>query len=157
MKLRFVILFVLLVVVANACKKSNKCTQRNLQSGDLTGTWQSRQEGDIVFAATVYHLRFDGTSFFIKEQHFSDIADTSTVTCPTYNYSEYEEGAYLLRGDTIFLDGSYADSTYHAIDTGCFNTGAYHNLYIAKIGCDSIYLSPLSPYYKDPLVFYRHN
>ncbi|MEE1884287.1 fumarate hydratase [Pedobacter flavus] len=82
---------------------------------------------------TLHKFKFSCDSFYlellVKNQinHFND-------TCATNgDRKEYAKGIYALKGDSLFLKGTYTKENYKQKISGCYNIGSYrHNFLLLK-------------------------
>ncbi|PST85314.1 fumarate hydratase [Pedobacter yulinensis] len=104
--------------------------QPNIQGrGDarLQGVWQqdSIPYREQLNSFTEHRLKFTCDSFYVDLTTHSKV---NYYEAECYNqgiWKEYAKGNYAVRGDTLFLAGTFTKANYKQKVSGCYRTGRY--------------------------------
>jgi len=108
----------------------------------LQGEWQqdtSALQKKLV-SYTLYHYKFDCDSFFVQIKTFSKVNYGDDTCMSSGHWAEYAKGAYVLRHDTLRLQGLFCTSNYqYKNEGGCFRSGYYDEHFKILRKTDSTY------------------
>lgn len=108
----------------------------------LHGEWQqdtSALQKKLV-NYTLYHYKFDCDSFFVQIKTFSKVNYGDDTCMRSGHWAEYAKGAYVLRHDTLRLQGLFCTANYqYKNEGGCFRSGYYDEHFIILKKTDSVY------------------
>lgn len=141
------LLFFLLVIVgfASSCRRLP-----NLQGEGavfLQGVWNqdSIANADKLLSYTLHKFKFTCDSFYVDLTTHSKV-NYYTDTC--FNggvWKEYAKGVYAVRGDSLFLEGTYTKANYKQKISGCYQIGRYiKSFYIRSSAPEQLQLESLN-------------
>lgn len=93
----------------------------------LQGIWNqdSVPYSSTLLSYTEHKIKFTCDSFYVdlvthsKVNYYEDTCFNKGV------WQEYAKGIYVVRNDSLFLEGTYTKSNYKQKMTGCYNIGQY--------------------------------
>ncbi|WP_228098737.1 fumarate hydratase [Pedobacter sp. MC2016-24] len=100
----------------------------------LQGVWNqdSVPNAAKLLNYTQHRFKFTCDSFYVdltthsKVNYYSDSCFNGGV------WKEYAKGVYQVRGDTLFLEGTYTKSNYKQKVSGCYQIGRYVKSFYVK-------------------------
>lgn len=141
--LRTAFFLVVGLLLFSACQRNS-----NFQGeGELAlqGTWvqESVPYQNELLNYSLHEFRFTCDSVYVKINHF---ADQPILVDSCYNggeWTEYAQGMYVVRNDSLLIEGTYMHANGKQKLTGCYTIGQYiPRLKIAELTADSLYLAP---------------
>ncbi len=123
LRLAFFLLFILSVTAA--CRRLP-----NLQGEGaalMQGVWNqdSIANADKLLSYTRHKFKFTCDSFYVdltthsKVNYYTDSCFNGGI------WKEYAKGVYAVRGDSLFLEGTYTKANYKQKISGCYQIGRY--------------------------------
>jgi len=125
-------LLLLIVGVITACKRLPNVQGKG--EAFLQGVWSqdSVTNADQLLSYTQHKFKFTCDSFYVdltthsKVNYYADSCYNNGV------WKEYAKGVYVVRNDSLFMEGDYAKSNYKQKVSGCFHTGRYIKSFYVK-------------------------
>jgi len=130
---------------------------QNEGAGYLQGEWvqDSIPMQDALLKYTLHHLKFTCDSIYAT-LHVS--AKVRNIADSCYNdgqWTEYAKGVYVVRGDSLIVDGLYTKSDWKQKISGCYHIGQYLPRFkIVRHSTDSLWLE--SRYDQRPLLLRKN-
>jgi hypothetical protein len=130
-----------LICVFTACRRLPDVQGKG--EAFLQGIWNQDNidQADQLLNYTQHKFRFTCDSFYVdltthsKVNYYADSCFNNGV------WKEYAKGVYLVRGDSLFLEGDYTKPNYKQKVSGCYHTGRYiTSFYVKSIKPDAIQL-----------------
>lgn len=137
--------FLLLVCVFTACRRLPNVQGKG--EAFLQGVWNqdSIANADKLLNYTQHKFKFTCDSFYVdltthsKVNYYADSCFNNGV------WKEHAKGVYLVRGDSLFLEGDYTKANYKQKVSGCYQTGRFiKSFYIKSTKPDAIQLESVS-------------
>ena len=138
-------LLLLLVCVFTACRRLPDVQGKG--EAFLQGVWNqdSIAQADQLLNYTQHKFKFTCDSFYVdltthsKVNYYPDSCFNNGV------WKEFAKGIYLVRGDSLFLEGDYTKSNYKQKVSGCYHTGRFiKSFHIKSMKPDAIRLQSVS-------------
>lgn len=107
----------------------------------LQGEWQQEQipVAQQLVSYSLYHLRFDCDSFYVRVNSFSKVNSGSDSCMNTGHWTEYIRGTYEQNHDTLHLKGLFCNADYTLKkEGGCFRSGVYEEFFKVTKKSDSL-------------------
>lgn len=129
---RLFVFAVLLLAIASSCRR-----QPNIQ-GDgaavLQGIWSqdSIAGADKLLSHTVQQFKFTCDSFYVDLTTYSKVNYYEDSCFNNGVWREYAKGVYILRNDSLFLEGTYTKANYKQKVSGCYHIGRYIKTFLVK-------------------------
>jgi len=125
-------LLLLFVGVFTACKRLPNVQGKG--EAFLQGVWSqdSIANADQLLSYTQHKFKFTCDSFYVdltthsKVNYYADSCYNNGV------WKEYAKGVYVVRNDSLFMEGDYTKSNYKQKVSGCFHTGRYIKSFYVK-------------------------
>jgi hypothetical protein len=97
----------------------------------IQGVWNqdSVAYSSTLLSYTKHKLKFTCDSFYVdlvthsKVNYYEDTCFNKGV------WKEFAKGVYVVRNDSLFLEGTYTKSNYKQKMTGCYNIGQYRKAF----------------------------
>lgn len=143
--LRLVFFLLFIFGVAASCRRLP-----NLQgegSTFLQGVWNqdSIANADKLLNYTQHKFKFTCDSFYVdltthsKVNYYTDSCFNGGI------WKEYAKGVYAVRGDSLFLEGTYTKANYKQKISGCYQIGRYiKSFYIRSAATDRLQLESVN-------------
>ncbi len=127
----YILLFLFVLVLSTGCERLPDIQGRGAES--LQGVWEQDSISSEIENYTKHKFRFSCDSFYVELQVNNRI-NYFTDTCSTNGKRvEFAKGIYALKGDSLFLSGTYTKENYKQKISGCYNIGSYkHNFLITE-------------------------
>ncbi|WP_240755298.1 fumarate hydratase [Pedobacter sp. SYP-B3415] len=131
--------------------------QENIQGpGDsrMQGIWNqdSIPYREQLNSFTEHRLKFTCDSFYVDLTTHSKVNYYEEACFNKGVWQEYAKGNYAVRGDTLFLAGTFTKSNYKQKVSGCYRTGRYmENFLIKKATSTLLVLESLSDHRESSL------
>ncbi len=135
----------LLFCVFSACRRLPDVQGKG--EAFLQGVWyqDSISSAERLLNYTQHKFKFTCDSFYVdltthaKVNYYPDSCFKDGV------WKEYAKGVYLIRGDSLFMEGDYTKSNYKQKVSGCYHTGRFIKSYRVKsIEQDALQLESIS-------------
>jgi hypothetical protein len=127
-------LFFLLLFVGglSACKRLPNVQGKG--EAFLQGVWSqdSIANANQLLSYTQHKFKFTCDSFYVdltthsKVNYYADSCYNNGI------WKEYAKGVYVVRNDSLFMEGDYTKSNYKQKVSGCFHTGRYIKSFYVK-------------------------
>lgn len=129
-RLVFYLLFIL--CVSASCRRLPDVQGKG--EAFLQGVWNqdSIANADKLLNYTQHKFKFTCDSFYVdltthsKVNYYSDSCFNGGI------WKEYAKGIYEVRGDSLFLSGTYTKSNYKQKVSGCYQIGRYEKAFFIK-------------------------
>lgn len=100
----------------------------------LQGVWNqdSIANADKLLNYTQHKFKFTCDSFYVdltthsKVNYYTDSCFNDGI------WKEYAKGVYTVRGDSLFLSGTYTKANYKQKVSGCYQIGRYEKAFYIK-------------------------
>lgn len=93
----------------------------------LQGVWT--QEGipmqDALLQYTSYELKFTCDSIYATMRVTSKVRNIADSCYNGGQWTEYAKGIYVVRGDSLIVDGQYTHADWRPKMAGCYHLGQY--------------------------------
>ncbi|MBG6235115.1 hypothetical protein IWX76_001683 [Pedobacter sp. CAN_A7] len=125
-------LLLLFVSVITACKRLPNVQGKG--EAFLQGVWNqdSISNADKLLSYTQHKFKFTCDSFYVdltthsKVNYYADSCYNNGI------WKEYAKGVYVVRNDSLFMEGDYTKPNYKQKVSGCFHTGRYIKSFFVK-------------------------
>jgi hypothetical protein len=125
-------LLLLFVSIITACKRLPNVQGKG--EAFLQGVWSqdSIANAGELLSYTQHKFKFTCDSFYVdltthsKVNYYADSCYNNGV------WKEYAKGIYVVRNDSLFMEGDYTKSNYKQKVSGCFHTGRYIKSFYVK-------------------------
>nr|WP_233166953.1 fumarate hydratase [Pedobacter sp. ASV2] len=113
----------------------------------MQGVWN---EDSVAFSNkltnyTQHHFKFTCDSFYVDLTTHSKVNFYEDSCYNNGVWKEYAKGVYAVRGDTLFLGGTFTHANYKQKISGCYRIGRYDkNFLIKKSSANTLLLQSLS-------------
>lgn len=113
----------------------------------LQGVWNqdSVPYSSTLLKYTEHKLKFTCDSFYVdlvthsKVNYYEDTCFNKGI------WQEFAKGVYVVRNDSLFLEGTYTKSNYKQKMTGCYNIGQYRQSFtITSAKADQLILQSVN-------------
>ena len=93
----------------------------------LQGIWiqDSVRNEEELLAFTKHRFKISCDSFYVDLTTYSKVNYYSDSCFQQGIWKEYAKGVYIVRSDSIFLDGTYTKANYKQKLGGCYHVGRY--------------------------------
>lgn len=139
-KAPLLLLAALLLLIYASCTFNPPLQGKGVEA--LHGEWQ-QDTSDLqkkLVNYTLYHYKFDCDSFFVQIKTFSKVNYGDDTCMRSGHWAEYAKGAYVLRHDTLRLQGLFCTANYqYKNEGGCFRSGYYDEHFTIAKKTDSVY------------------
>lgn len=134
-----------LICALSACKRLPDVQGKG--EAFLQGVWSqdSISRADQLLNYTQHKFRFTCDSFYVdltthsKVNYYADSCFNNGV------WKEYAKGVYVVRQDSLFLEGDFTKPNYKQKVSGCYRTGRYIKSFLVKsIQPENIQLESIS-------------
>ena len=135
----------LLICMMTACRRLPDVQGKG--EAFLQGVWNqdSIENADQLINYTRHKFKITCDSFYVdlvthsKVNYYPDSCFKDGV------WKEYAKGVYVVRGDSLFMEGDYTKSNYKQKISGCYHTGRYiKSFHVKSIKPDAIQLQSVS-------------
>ncbi|WP_432713727.1 fumarate hydratase [Pedobacter sp.] len=113
----------------------------------LQGVWNqdSIAHSDQLLNYTQHKFKFTCDSFYVDLTTYSKVNYYPDSCFNNGVWKEYAKGVYVVRGDSLFMEGDYTKPNYKQKVSGCYRTGRYiKGFYISAITPETIQLQSLN-------------
>jgi hypothetical protein len=113
----------------------------------LQGVWNqdSISSADRLLNYTQHKFKFTCDSFYVDLTTHSKVNYYPDSCFKDGVWREYAKGVYLVRGDSLFMEGDYTKSNYKQKVSGCYHTGRFIKSFRVKsIESEAIQLEAVS-------------
>ncbi|WP_443937038.1 fumarate hydratase [Pedobacter sp. MW01-1-1] len=94
---------------------------------------------------TQYRFKFSCDSFYLDLETHSKVNYYEDSCYNKGIWKEYVKGVYAVKGDTLFLGGTYTKANYKQKISGCYHIGQYtQNFVLKKTAANRLLLKNLS-------------
>ncbi|WP_090886240.1 fumarate hydratase [Pedobacter rhizosphaerae] len=94
---------------------------------------------------TQHHFKFTCDSFYVDLTTHSKVNFYEDSCYNNGIWKEYAKGVYAVRGDTLFLGGTFTHANYKQKISGCYRIGRYEkNFLIKKTTANNLLLQSLN-------------
>ena len=120
---------------------------RNDEFGHLYGTWvqDSVAMQDRLLQYTLHEFRFTADSVYVTLRTTASVKKIADACYGDGHWTEYTRGQYIVRGDSLLVEGWYREPDGRLKTAGCHHIGKYR----PRLGI--VYQSPDSLALKNPL------
>ncbi|WP_432709634.1 fumarate hydratase [Pedobacter sp.] len=125
-------LLLLFVCVITACKRLPNVQGKG--EAFLQGVWNqdSIANADKLLSYTQHKFKFTCDSFYVDLTTYSKVNYYADSCFNNGVWKEYAKGVYVVRNDSLFMEGDYTKSNYKQKVSGCFHTGRYVKSFYVK-------------------------
>ena len=108
---------------------------RNAHLGYLAGTWvqDSVAMQDSRLQYTLHELRFTPDSVYITLRTTAKVKQVSDSCYGDGHWTEYTRGLYIVRGDSLLIEGWYRQPNGQLKTSGCHHVGKYRPRFGIKL------------------------
>lgn len=155
--LRLVLCLLLIMCVVTACRRLPNVQGKG--ETFLQGVWSQDTllNADKLLSYTQHKFKFTCDSFYVdlvthaKVNYYSDSCFNDGV------WKEYAKGVYEVKGDSLFLVGTYTKENYKQKISGCYKIGRYlKTFYIKSAEAEALDLEDISNQRTCRLVLKEH-
>jgi hypothetical protein len=113
----------------------------------MQGVWN---QDSVAFSSklsnyTQHHFKFTCDSFYVDLTTHSKVNFYEDSCYNNGVWKEYAKGVYAVRGDTLFLGGTFTHANYKQKISGCYRIGRYDkNFLIKKTTASTLLLQSLN-------------
>jgi len=94
-----------------------------------------------LLSYTKHKFKITCDSFYVDLTTYSKVNYYADSCFQNGIWKEYAKGVYIVREDTVFLDGTYTKADYKQKISGCYHVGRYIKSFkIKKSGDDGLLL-----------------
>ena len=143
MKNLFFLLF--LVCLMSACRRLPDVQGKG--EAFLQGVWNqdSISDSDKLLNYTQHKFKFTCDSFYVDLKTHSKVNYYPDSCFNNGVWNEYAKGVYVVRGDSLFMEGDYTKSNYKQKVSGCYHIGRYiKSFYVKSIAPEAIQLESVN-------------
>ena len=140
-KKKLFLLFALCSLLFASCKFNPNLQGRGTDF--MQGVWQEEHVlyQDKLLQYTQHNFTFTCDSFYLT---MNTVAKVNTYADSCFNngkWTEYAKGTYMIKKDTLLINGTYTKSNFKQKISGCHKIGVYSPVFIIKkYNADSLYL-----------------
>ncbi|ACU02387.1 hypothetical protein Phep_0161 [Pedobacter heparinus DSM 2366] len=143
--LRLVFYLLLIVCVSAACRRLPDVQGKG--EAFLQGIWNqdSVPNSTKLLNYTQHKFKFTCDSFYVdltthsKVNYYADSCFNGGI------WKEYAKGVYAVRGDSLFLEGTYTKANYKQKISGCYQIGRYiRTFYIKSATAEELQLESIN-------------
>lgn len=100
----------------------------------LQGVWNqdSISNADKLLNYTQHKFKFTCDSFYVDLTTYSKVNYHADSCFNGGVWKEYAKGVYEVRGDSLFLEGTYTKANYKQKVSGCYQIGRYLQAFYIK-------------------------
>lgn len=100
----------------------------------LQGIWKqdSVLYKDKLLAYTLHSFKFTCDSFYLTLNTHAKVNNYADSCFNKGEWNEYVKGTYLVRADTLYLNGTYTKSNFKQKISGCYRVGQYLTAFVLK-------------------------
>ncbi len=114
----------------------------NLQgagAGFVQGIWVEQEVGyrDELLQYTTHSFRFSCDSFYVTLNTYARANYNPDSCFNNGRWIEYAKGNYAVKGDSVFLSGTFTKSNFKQKISGCYRNGQYLETFVVKEKADS--------------------
>ena len=93
----------------------------------LQGGWvqDSTSLQDSLLQYTLHELKFTCDSIYATMRVTSKVRNIADSCYNGGQWTEYAKGIYVVRGDSLIVDGQYTDADWRPKMSGCYRIGQY--------------------------------
>jgi hypothetical protein len=129
---RFLLLFLLVIGLLTSCRFNPNLQGKGADF--LQGEWveDSVKYRDELLQYTTHRFKFTCDSFYVTLNTF---AKTNIYPDSCFNggkWTEYAKGLYAIRGDSVFISGTFTKPNFKQKISGCYRIGEYLETFIVK-------------------------
>ncbi len=109
----------------------------------MQGVWQEEHVlyQDKLLQYTQHQFTFTCDSFYVVMNTVAKVNTYADSCFDNGKWAEYAKGTYIIKADTLFIDGTYTKANYKQKISGCHKIGQYLPIFIIKkYTADSLYL-----------------
>lgn len=155
--LRLMVYLLLFLFVSASCRRLPNVQGKG--EAFLQGVWNQDSIANAVnlLNYTQHKFKFTCDSFYVdltthsKVNYYTDSCFNNGI------WKEYAKGVYKVKGDSLFLSGTYTKKNYKQKVSGCYQIGRYEKIfYIKSSSADQLNLESLGNQRECHLVLKEH-
>jgi len=131
----------ILVLLASSCRFNSDYQYEGAEY--LQGVWtqDSIPMQDALLQYTLYDLKFTCDSIYATLHVTSKTRNIADSCYNNGQWTEYAKGVYVVRGDSLIVDGLYTKPDWSQKISGCYRSGQYLPRFkIVRYTADSLML-----------------
>lgn len=139
----------LLIILTLCFAISSSCTRlpdiQGTGSPTVQGVWEQQDLDTALETYTKHKFKFSCDSFYLEMEIKNKLHYFADTCSNDGKRIEYAKGIYVLKEDSLFLNGVYTKENYKQKISGCFNIGSYrHNFLVLGIADGNMNIRDLS-------------
>ena len=138
-------LFLLLAFAFTACRRLPNIQGKG--EAFLQGVWNQDTvaNSDNLLNYTQHKFKLTCDSFYVDLKTYSKVNYYEDSCYNKGVWKEHAKGIYLVRGDSLFLEGDYTKANYKQKVSGCYHTGRFiKSFYIKSMRPEAIQLQSVN-------------
>lgn len=143
--IRILFFFLLILCMGSACRRLPNIQGKG--EAFLQGIWNqdSIANSGKLLNYTQHKFKFTCDSFYVDMTTHSKVNYYADSCFNNGIWKEYAKGVYVVRGDSLFLEGTFTKANYKQKVSGCYQTGRYSkSFYIKSAKPDAVLLESIN-------------
>lgn len=124
----------LYIILISCIAISTSCTRlpdiQGTGSPLVQGVWEQVDLDSALESYTKHKFKFSCDSFYLEIQTKSKLHYFADTCSNNGLRVEYAKGIYVLKEDSLFLNGVYTKENYKQKISGCYNIGSYRHNFV---------------------------